>query len=199
LAGLPGIGHRLVRGVPALVNDIVGLPEWALFGMIAFASAVMISLVVVGIPAAMCKRSAGRLFAANQTDVVPSSIRWGALVGIATILIHFAIALGSPTFPAVRGAVQSLGGWLWTAIGFSLLAAMAVAVDYWKVVRPAATLIPPSKAIGFLVLSNIWVLEGAILLAVFNANLWFPSCFDEATNRMVSTFYHERPETCVNL
>jgi hypothetical protein len=153
--------------------------------IVIFAS---ISLFVVGIPAALMKRLAGFLFARQNNPIVGRSIRWGILVGIATISLQVAVTW-------IPGLRNSGAGWLLTGSGFALLTSLALAVDYWMVVRPMQPRLSPQRTVGFLVLSNVWVLEGAVLLLMFNASWVFPDCYGTDGQR-VDTFSQPRPADC---
>jgi hypothetical protein len=161
--------------------------------------AILISLVVIGIPAAFLKLFAGSIFASGR-GIIGRSIGWGILAGIGIILLHFAAVIvlrAAP--PATQDSVLSLGGWTLTAIGAGLLALAAVSLDYWKAVRPAVPRISIGRTIAFLFVSNIWILGGAYLMIQFNALMLFPSCFDPTTNRIVNPFSEPRPQDCREL
>jgi hypothetical protein len=156
--------------------------------------AIVISLVVVGIPAAVMKATAGRLFAPGRDGLISRSIARGALVGIAVIVLEFVIA----AIPAAHSAAEALGGWGWTTIAFAVLGLSALVVD-WHTLQPLSPRLPAVRTVGFLVVSNLWVVAGAFLLLLFNGGAFFQSCFDPATKRVVDTFSESRPATCEEL
>jgi len=165
-----------------------------LFGVV-----VAISLVIVGIPAAALKAVAGTMGAPSRKGVVSRSILWGALVGVLAIAVQMTANFSIQRVPDWRAAVAAFGGWQWTMVGFVVLTAMAVAVDYGMVLRPLRPRLSLLSTACFLLFSNIWVMEGAWLLGSFNQMTLFPSCFDPATKRIVQTFSEPRPETCEEL
>jgi hypothetical protein len=161
--------------------------------------AILISLIVIGIPAAFLKLFAGSIFVSGR-GIIGRSIGWGVLAGIAIILLHFAAVIALRALPsASRDFVLSLGGWTLTAIGAVLLALAAVGLDYWKAVRPVVPRISIGRTIGFLAVSNLWILGGTYLMIQFNILMLFPSCFDPTTHQIVNPFSKPRPQACQEL
>jgi hypothetical protein len=165
-----------------------GILEAITASIVMIVVSALISLFAVGIPAALLKKLAGFLFAREHAAIVGRSVRWGILVGILIISAEIAVMW-------VPGLRDSGTGWLLTGLGLALLTALALIVDYWKVVRPIRPRLSPMRASGFLMLSNVWVLEGAFLLLVFNATWIFPDCYDQIGQR-VDTFSQPRPADC---
>jgi hypothetical protein len=189
----PEIRERLMT--ESFVESLDQVPSLAVF--LFFAVAVFISLFVVGLPAVVFKTIAGA--STDRTGLVGRSILWGAVVGTIMIAVQMAAnytAIGNPDW---QGAIQSLGGLQWTAIGFVILAVMALALDYWKVLRPLQPRLPLIKVVVFLFFSNIWVVEGGWLLMTFNQMTLFPSCWDPAGKRTVNVILETRPEGCEDM
>jgi hypothetical protein len=161
--------------------------------------ATSLSLVLIGLPAAFLKTLAGFFFASGQNGVVRASLGWGALVGVVTLFLHLAILPGLLNVLIGRHFMQSIAGWIWTAIGLAVLAFIAIALDYWKVVRPLRSKMTCGGIIGFLALSNAWVLGGAILLGLFYSTFLFAPCVDPATDQLADSFSAPRPENCQEL
>ena len=149
---------------------------------------IVFSLLVIGLPAASLKVAAGYTFACRSA--IGRSIGWGIMVGVVIVALNFA------ALPFVRDIAHSVGGLVFTAIGIGLLVATAIAVDYWLALRPTNSRLTFGRAIGFLAVSNVWVLGGSFLIVNFNALMLFPSCWDTATQQMVGTIYHPAPLTC---
>ena len=160
------------------------------------AISVLLALIVIGIPAAFLKLMAGSVFAARR-GVIGRSIGWGIGVGIAVVVLHLiSVDTLRDSPPATRERVLSLGGWTLTLIEAVVLAVAAVGLDYWLAVRPVAPRLATSRTVGYLVVSNAWVLGGAFLILQFNAVFLYPSCIDPTTNRIVEPFYESRPANC---
>jgi hypothetical protein len=160
---------------------------------------IAIALVVVGVPAALLKVIAGAVFAARQ-GVIGRSIGWGMGVGIAVIILHFmALDILRDLAPPTRELVLSLGGWTLTLIEAGFLALAAISLDYWMAVRPTALRLATFRMIGYLVVSNVWILGGGFLILQFNAMSLYPSCIDPVTEKIVDTFYEPRPDGCEDL
>jgi len=150
--------------------------------------AILFSLVVIGLPAVFLKVAAGYTFACRRA--IGRSIGFGVMVGIAIVAVNFAV------LPFVRDFAHSLGGLLYTAMGIGLLAAAAIAVDYLLALRPTHSQVTYVRAIGFLALSNIWIVGGSYLIVAFNTITLFPNCWDQSTQQLVGTIYHPAPPGC---
>jgi hypothetical protein len=155
-----------------------------------------LSFVVAGIPALLLKRLAGSFFAKGDRVLFWRSVRWSIAVGVAVFLLHLAVTKAMVHHPSLRSHVIALGGLIWTATGFAILCLFSVGMDYWKAVRPRSTQLSTAAIIGFLLVSNLWVLPGGMLIRSFNTITLFPSCFDTRTGEWVSTLYQARPEGC---
>jgi len=168
------------------------------FDAIAIGAALIISFVFAGIPAIVLKYVAGHRFARGNRALVRRSVCWAALVGIVTVVLHIVVIHMMFVFPSLRAFAISLGGWAWTGLGVLPLVAMAVWADYWNAAHVWPLRLPARPVIGFLLVSNLWLLAGAVLTIEFNAFALFPSCVDLVTGELVSTFADPRPANCSN-
>jgi hypothetical protein len=139
---------------------------------------------------------AATIGAPDRKGLVLRSVLWGAVVGLVAIAIQMAVNYHAVRTPDWRTTIAALGGWQWTAICFAVLVAMAIAVDYWVIIRPLKPRLTLLSAGCFLAFSNIWVLEGAWLLKSFNQLTLFQSCIDPASRELVDTFYQPPPAGC---
>ncbi len=166
-----------------------------LFGVVS-----AISLVIVGVPAALLKSlAAATLGAPSRKGLVLRSIVWGAMVGIVMIAVQMTVQQSALRTPDLRSAITALGGEPWTEIGFAVLTVLAISVDYWMVVRRLQPRVTLLHTACFLLFSNLWVVEGAWLLGAFHQMTLFPDCYDPATKRIVETYSEPRPEGCEEL
>jgi hypothetical protein len=176
------------------MEDVLSI-VWIL--ALALGLALVASFVIAGIPAIALKYAAGHLFLRGDRALAWNSVRWSVRVGLIVLAVYIAYIGIALLRPEVNWYVASFSGLARTAVGLSLLAVGAAATDYWKVVRPRSARLSRVAAVGFLLVSNLWVLPGGLLIGYFNRNdLFFPDCVENATGALINTFWQARPEDC---
>lgn len=165
---------------------------------VAVGFTIVLAYFVIGLPGIGLKRLGGRLFAKGRDDLVDSSIKWARRVSIGFVLLHYAAVVLSFLLSMIVGrvALSVLSGYAWTAIEVGLLAALAVGFDIGKVLARSSPGMGPMATVGFLVLSNAWVLGGGFLLMLFNGNVLFTSCY-MPNGEIVDTMAVAKPPQCI--
>jgi hypothetical protein len=153
-------------------------------------------LIAAVIPAVLLKALAGYLFVPKAKGVVRLSIGHSVGVGFVTVAGHIVAVVLIVLIQPLRAFVISLTGIGWSIVGLAVLAVYAVTMDYRMVLRRLNPPLTRNAVLAFLALSNLWVLGGALLIALFNANTLFGSCFDPGSHRVINTFSEPRPENC---